>query len=327
VCYRRNELRNSARGVRRYTTSVATLATILTITLSAFGQGTSVNGSNGPGNTTTRLTDETSILPGTYESPGTELKARTLSKTKETDATVVTPQASGDANGWRFEIEPYLWAANLDGTLRVRDTTAQVEAKFADLIKNLDFALAARFEATKGPLTIIVDENYMNLGLNGTGPLGLVSVDVQPAVNIFEGGVAFMAVDIPNKESSSASPLPPVFSAEILGGLRSFRMKLELTPSIGNSAEGSRHILDGFIGNRFKFRPHPDVTLIGKYTVGGGGSSFSYSAAGLVNWRFKKSLSVTGGYQVLGINGDKFGNTVGFNGQLRGLLLGLTFHR
>jgi len=181
-------LRNSARGVRRYTTSVATLATILTITLSAFGQGTSVNGSNGPGNTTTRLTDETSILPGTYESPGTELKARTLSKTKETDATVVTPQASGDANGWRFEIEPYLWAANLDGTLRVRDTTAQVEAKFADLIKNLDFALAARFEATKGPLTIIIDENYMNLGLNGTGPLGLVSVDVQPAVNIFEGG-------------------------------------------------------------------------------------------------------------------------------------------
>jgi hypothetical protein len=159
------------------------------------------------------------------------------------------------------------------------------------------------------------------------GLTGFVSVDVQPTLNIFEGGVAFMAADIPNKESSSASPLPPVFSAEILGGLRSLRMNLELKPSIGNSVEGSGHILDGFIGNRFKFRPHPAVTLIGKYTVGGGGSNFSYSAAGLVNVRFKKGLSATAGYQVLGINADQSGNTVGFNGQLRGLLLGLTFHR
>jgi len=322
-------LRNSNRTVRRSTTAVATLATILTLTLTAFGQGSSVNAPNGTGNTTNlaRLHDETSVLPTTDESTSTEPKVRKISTTKNTATTVVTPQASGDTNVWHFEIEPYIWTASMDGTLRVRNTTAQVEAKFADMIKNLDFAFAGRFEATKGPLTVILDEDYINLGMNGTGPLGLVSVDVQPTVNIFEGGVAFMAADIPNKESSSASPLPPVFSAEILGGLRSFRMNLALTPSIGTGGEGSRHILDGFIGNRFKFRPRPAVTLIGKYTVGGGGSNFSYSAAGLVNLRFKKNLSATVGYQVLGINGDQLTNTVGFNGQLRGLYLGLTFHR
>lgn len=235
------------------------------------------------------------------------------------------PAPSSDPDGWHFQIMPYVWLAGLQGNLRVRNNTVRIDSSPSDLLKQLDFAFATQFEAGKGKFKFILDENYVNLGTSGVGPLGQVT-DVEPTLNILEFGASYAPVVVQNKNSSASAPLPPTLSLEIEGGGRYTHTRLELNrPNL--SAEGSRSIVDAFIGNRIKVRPHPAVTLIGKYTVGGGGSHFAWTAAGLVDLRWKPSFSVWAGYQVLDMDADQASNTIGFNGRLRGLILGLTMYR
>ena len=240
---------------------------------------------------------------------------------------VAVPQADDEV--WRFEIRPYIWFAGIDGTLRVGNLTAETGRDSSDILGVLDFAAAGQLEAIKGRWRVMIDENYVNLGTTGTGPLGNISVDVEPTLNIFEAGGSFTAVTVNNKKATAAEPLPPVFSAEILGGVRWFHLGLGLEPSVGNPVEGSRNFFGPFVGNRFKVSPHKAVTLIGKYTVGGSGagSNFAWSAEGLVDLRLKKGFSVGGGYRALGMNTDEPSNRVGFNGTLKGLLFTLTLYR
>lgn len=235
------------------------------------------------------------------------------------------PAPSSDPDGWHFQMMPYVWLAGLQGNLRVRNNTVRIDSSPSDLLKQLDFAFATQFEAGKGKFKFILDENYVNLGTSGVGPLGQVT-DVEPTLNILEFGASYAPVVVQNKNSSASAPLPPTLSLEIEGGGRYTHTRLELNrPNL--SAEGSRSIVDAFIGNRIKVRPHPAVTLIGKYTVGGGGSHFAWTAAGLVDLRWKPSFSVWAGYQVLDMDADQASNTIGFNGRLRGLILGLTMYR
>ncbi|MGH9880800.1 MAG: hypothetical protein ACRD6N_05140 [Pyrinomonadaceae bacterium] len=248
---------------------------------------------------------------------------------KENSTLTNLPQASGGSEGWQLEIRPYLWLAGIDGTLRIRNTTAEVGKGSADVLGMLDFAAAAQVEAIRGNWRLMFDENYVNLGTTGTGPLGNVTIKVEPTMNIFEFGASYMVVAVPNKNATATDPLPPVFSAEIFGGGRFFHLGLGLEPSNGAAVEGSRNLVGPFVGNRFKVSPNKVVTLIGKYTVGGSGagSQFAWSAEGLVDLRVKKRLSLSGGYRVLGMKADKPENSVGFDGQLRGLIFAATFYR
>jgi hypothetical protein len=176
------------------------------------------------------------------------------------------------SDSWHFEITPYLWAPQLEGNLRIRDTDVRVGASGGDLIKALDFALAFRVEAHKGKFGVFADENYVNLGTEGTRRNGN-TLGVEPSMNIFEGGAIYAPVIIANKDTSSTEPLPPVFTLEILGGVRVFYLGLDLIPTNLSPVSGSRTIVDAFIGNRLSYRPVPKVTLSAKYSVGGGGSN------------------------------------------------------
>lgn len=239
------------------------------------------------------------------------------------------PDSTTSSDEWHFEVRPYLWLAGIDGKLRVNNTTADVGQGSSDILGMLDFAAAGQLEAIHGNWRLMFDENYVNLGTSGTGPFGLVTVDVQPTLNIFEFGGSYMAAAIPNGDATADEPLPPLFSAEILGGVKWFHLGLGLQANNNPGVEGSRNLFGPFIGNRFKASPHKAVTFVGKYTIGGSGagSGFAWSAEGLVDLRFKKSFSVAGGYRVLDLKADQAENVVGFDGQLKGLVLYMTFYR
>ena len=248
-------------------------------------------------------------------------------RTKSTSTPATDPAAA--LEGWQIEIRPYSWLAGIHGTVRVRNTTAAVGKDSEEILGMLDFAAAAQVEAIRGHWRLMLDENYVNLGTSGTGPLGNVTIDVQPTMNIFEFGGSYTAVSVPNKRATATDPLPPIFTAEILGGGRLFHLGVELTPNIGEAVDGSRNFIGPFVGNRFKVSPNKAVTVIGKYTVGGSGagSNFAWSAEGLVDLRLKKGLSLSAGYRALGMNADRTTNTIGFNGQLRGLFFSATIYR
>ena len=234
-----------------------------------------------------------------------------------------------DAEGWGFEIRPYIWLAGIDGRLRVGNLEAETGKSSSDVLGMLDFAAAAQVEAIKGRWRLMFDENYVNLGTTGTGPLGNVSIEVEPTMNIFEFGGSYTMVAVENQKATADKPLPPVFTAEVLGGGRLFHLGLALEPANTASVEGSRNFVGLFVGNRFKASPHKAITLIGKYTIGtsGAGSNTAWSAEGLADLRLKRSFSVAGGYRVLGMNTDEPSNRIGFNGTLRGLIFTMTLYR
>lgn len=236
------------------------------------------------------------------------------------------PQGDTDPDKWSFEIAPYVWAAGIKGDLRVRNTTAHVDASFSDIFHQLDFTFATQVEAIKERWRLLLDENYINLGTTGTGPLGQTT-DIQPTLNFFEVAGSYAPVIIANKHSTASESLPPVFSLEVLGGLRYTHFGLGLTRAGDPGVEGSRNLVDFFGGGRFKIRPHPKVTLIEKFTLGGGGSNFAWTFSSLVDYRFRKCLSAWGGYQVLSMDADDPSNVIGFDGQLRGLIFGMTIHK
>ena len=311
-------------------TSLKTLATSITLlffSAIAFGQEVNSNASNLTRNTAglSNATSDSaaSTAPGKWQPTHTAL-------TKQTNAVSVGSATSPIATeGWQLEIRPYVWLAGIHGQLRVRNTTADTSKSSSNVLGMLDFAAAAQVEAIRGPWRLLFDENYVNLGTTGTGPFGNVSVKVEPTMNIFEFGGSYTAVAVPNKKATATNPLPPIFTAEILGGGRFFHLGVGLEPSNAPAVEGSRNLVGPFIGNRFKVSPNRALTLIGKYTVGGSGagSNFAWSADGLVDLRLKKGFSIGGGYRVLGMNADQPSNTVGFDGQLRGLILNLTLYR
>src|SRR5215475_4387276 len=70
------------------------------------------------------------------------------------------PQASPDPK-WEFAVTPYLFLARLDGEVGVLGETAQVNASFRDIFRNLDFALMGTFEARKGNWIFVGDAMYM----------------------------------------------------------------------------------------------------------------------------------------------------------------------
>jgi hypothetical protein len=239
---------------------------------------------------------------------------------------VPLPQPETDPENWHIEVAPYLWAAALKGDLRVRNTVANVDASFSDLFKQLDFAFATRVEFSKGKWRIIIDENYMNLGTTGVGPLGEVT-DIQPTLNFFEFGGSYAPIVLANENSTANEPLPPVFSLEILGGARYTHFGLGLQRGTNPPVEGSRNLVDVFGGSRIKGRPHPQFAIIGKATIGGGGSDFAWTISGVGEYQFRKNMSFWGGYQLLDMDSDKPSNTIGFNGQLRGLIFGMTIYK
>jgi hypothetical protein len=201
-----------------------------------------------------------------------------------------------------------------------------VGASFRDIFNQLDFVFVTHFEAVKKRWRVLIDENYINLGVTGTGPLG-ESTNVQPTLNFFELGGSYAPIVIHNKHSTASEPLPPVFSLEVLGGVRYTHVGLGLQRAGNAGVEGNRNLVDFFAGNRFKIRPRPKVTLVEKYTLGGGGSSFAWTFTSLVDYSFRKCFSAFGGYHVVNMNADDPSNVVGFNGQLRGLVFGMTIHK
>ena len=311
-------------------TSMMVCATLLLFATSGFSQEVSGATQNGTPQAAVTSNDTASTAATTPPVKVQPLKSNLslFTKTAENAGAARTPQASGDPDTWQFEIRPYIWLAGLYGTLRVNNTTAQVGQDSASVIGMLDFAAATQVEAIKGNWRLMVDENYANLGTTGTGPLGLVTFDVQPTINIFEFGVSYTAVKIANKNATASDPLPPIFTAEVLGGGRFFHLGLGLQANNNPPQEGSRNLVGPFVGNRFKVSPHKAVTVIGKYTVGGSGagSNFAWSADALVDLRLKKGFSLGGGYRALGMNADDPNNRIGFDGTMRGLILTMTLY-
>jgi len=206
------------------------------------------------------------------------------------------PQASPDPK-WEFSVTPYAFLARLDGEVGVLGETAQVNASFRDIFRNLNFALMGTFEARKGNWMFVGDAMYMSLSGQKITPSPLFSdIDVEVKETIIDPEVGYRVF---RTEKSSI---------DLMGGARIWHVKTHLTfqPRIRPlvDVEGSKTWVDPVIGARGSVNLSPRVFLNGKFDVGGFGinSDFTGQVFGGAGFQLKPRIALLGGYRYLRVD-------------------------
>jgi len=208
------------------------------------------------------------------------------------------PASSPTPSGWRFEVVPYLWAAGLDGDVKVgRLPVAGVEASFSDVLDVLDFAFMTTFAGHKGRGGFLIDTMYMDLSDTAPTPDDVYGdADVGLTQQMYSAAGTYRVTD-------GKVPI------DILGGLRYVDLAgdLELTSGVasGRSVSGGESWWDGFVGASIRWEFAEHWAVVGYGDIGGGGSKLTWQALAGVDWTFSPHLSGKFGYRYLSIDYDQ----------------------
>ena len=246
--------------------------------------------------------------------------ARAQSETTDSPKTpepAPAPQA-GSAGGWEFSVAPYFFLASLDGTVGVVGQRAEVNASFRDLFRNLDFAIMGQVEARKGNWSILVDGMYMSLSGERITPSPLFGdIEVEVKETIIEPAVAYRVF---KGERGSI---------DLIGGVRFWHVKPHLTfqprilPLV--DVEESKNWADPIVGARGSASLSPRVFLLGRFDMGGFGTSsdFTGQAFGGAGFQVKPRVALIGGYRYLRVDYANEGFI--FRTAMSGIMLGAKF--
>ena len=166
----------------------------------------------------------------------------------------VTPELKPEETeqGWTYAIAPYFWAAGLSGDVGSFGLpTVEVDAKFGDILKNLDFAAMATAEARYDRYSIFGDIQYVKISAGNGTPRGVVATSVDLTSETFSGliGAGYSVLQ------SDAGRL------DLVGGVKvwSVNNDLDFHGGIldGVSASDGKTWVDGLVGVRanYSFTP------------------------------------------------------------------------
>ena len=199
-------------------------------------------------------------------------------------------QPGGGADKWQFEVTPYLFASALSGKTGVGSNVVDVDASFSDLLENIDSAFMAVFEARRGRWAFGLDGIYSKLKVDGTGPAGLVNVEVTTTEQIYQPFFGYRLLEERVK-------------LDVFGAARYTQLddKIATTgPGGGQIVNVSESWWNPVIGVRVVVPFAQHWSLVGYADVGVGGDSDStYQALVGVNWQIDKSFTVKAGYRYL----------------------------
>ena len=196
---------------------------------------------------------------------------------------------AGQADGWRWNLTPYIWGTGLDGTQTVAGRPLEVDASFSDILDVLDYGLAARLDARTDGWGWFADGFHAKLGEETALPNVALSGEVRQT--ILEAGVTFPFAD----------------DLEVYGGLRNQDVDISLGLSGIGKANDDENWTDGMVG--FIWTPvDTDKWLFWlRADAGAGDSDAVWLAATGVGYRFNERISLLLAYRHLDTeykNGD-----------------------
>jgi hypothetical protein len=221
--------------------------------------------------------------------------------------------AAGD---WNFQFTPYLFMASIKGNAGIGDLVAEVDAKFTDIIDEVNLGFMGAFEARRDRLVFLTDLIYLNLSdSTGTpGPL-FSSVKVDFKAFILDPEVGYRLVDSENG------------SVDALVGIRYWHLRTRLEFRAGilpdTEANRSKNWVDVVGGLRGRALLSERWFLTGKADVGGGGSNLTYQLFGGVGFNIGKNGAAVLGYRYLKVDYENDGFL--FDVSLKGPILGFNF--
>jgi opacity protein-like surface antigen len=205
---------------------------------------------------------------------------------------------------WQFELTPYFWGANLEGTLAVRGVEAELDADFEDIFDNLDSAFMGTIELRRGIWGLLFDGIYFKVEDEGarswSGPGGIGS-----ATGVLEANATMQVYQL-----ALAYRVSQEIAVDVLAGARYTNLdtELELTATTGGllpggnrSVSGDQGWWDPVIGIRFlvPFGDRWTGVLYGDYGGFGVGSDSTYQVIAGLNWQFARNFSLKAGFRYL----------------------------
>lgn len=228
------------------------------------------------------------------------------------------------ANTWHFDIAPYLWAVNMNGSVQIgpRNRT-HVNESFSDLWDNLDWGGMLWFDAYNGDFGIFVNTLYV--ALSKTTSDGIYSIKSSEDFTLLGAGLSYQ---IYQSTSGFFSVIPYV-------GFRYTSNDATVTlhtSSAAIKATNDQYWTDPIIGARLKFALTKAWLLTLAGDIGGTGRSthYSYDLTGFISYHPQTVLTSTSvylGYRLL----DQYYQTgsgasyFNWNMKLFGPLLGISF--
>ena len=197
-------------------------------------------------------------------------------------------------NGWKFELAPYLWMANISGDVTIRGFQASTDVSFSDIWDNLDFATELHFEAWKGPWAFFLDPTYLKM--SSDAKVGATNVSVKSEMALVEFGGIYRLIEEPLGEKQKR-----FVALDLLLGGRYNSLKGTLEFPGGLQPNGEQDWLDPFLGARLRWEFFPKLELILRSDLGGFGigSKIAWNNSLLLQYKPKDWLGLVVGYRNL----------------------------
>ena len=229
------------------------------------------------------------------------------------------PKKQTSGSDIQYAFAPYLFASGFSGTIGARGRTVEVDASFADVLKNLELGVMGTFEAKKGKLIFVGDLIWTRLSAERNTPGGAFNTaEVDVNLFIFDPEIGYRVY-----ESQKGS-------FDLLGGVRIWSVKNRLDVTSGTlpgfEVEQRKTFAAPVVGFHGILNLSPKFFLSTKFDIGGGlGPDFTTQFYGGVGYRIKPNIALIGGYRFMKVDYDDETGFV-YNTNMSGLLFGAKFN-
>lgn len=199
------------------------------------------------------------------------------------------PPGAPDPGSWWAQVNLTLWLPGLDGTIGVRDVTADVSVSVIDVLEDADsvIGLAGSLLMGQGKLGGYVGGFWSRVGVDTTVPLG--SAEITSDIGILDFGLSYEVGRWPMEWTArpgAEAARDLVLVAYAGGRYTNIKGNVELTGlPARNRDEGW---VDPMIGARVEVPLSPHWSLGFRGDIGGFGaaSDIAWTAIGVVSWDF-----------------------------------------
>ena len=230
------------------------------------------------------------------------------------------PVPAQDSDEIDWKIAPYLWAMSLTGSVGIGDLTHDFDARFKDVVSDLDIGGSIYTEVGKDRHSAHFDYTYIRLSPSPTQLSEDSRIESTMTINFFEPAYNFRW----NGANGHA----------FVVGARYIDMKLKLEAELGDSQsrllEAGPDWWDFFVGikTRTKISANWDLQFYG--TIGTGASDLPWSAQAIFARRLSNENRLGLGLRIWGVNFSEdlgpIDNDVDIDTVFYGLAIGYEFN-
>jgi hypothetical protein len=222
-----------------------------------------------------------------------------------------------EANGWSFEVTPYIWMAGLDGDITVGDRTADFEKDASDLLNALDVGGSVRIGAEKNRVLVGALIDYFSLSTDE------LDVEDQPQHSTLDSDLTMIEALVGYRVDGWAEG--QTFGLAV--GVRHLQIDNDLTVDGVGTTSRDNEITDAMIYilpsvpmfassvEGLRFNP-----VLG---IGSGDSDLAYELFPQIQYNFNENIAMRFGYRRVGWNFEGDSNDNELDISLAGLILGL----